>query len=321
MPVPTYLGFLGIAKEATKGTPVAATDYIPVKSMEPHDIVMMLEDGNMRGAQVDLYDEISGPTYSEYGFGGDVFPDTIGYVVAGLLGDVTTTGASAPFSHAIGTKNTGDGQPTSYTLSDYNATTTRQFPGCQFTEATFKFSGDGLLTYEAKALGFASATTTKPTQSFSAITPIPGWKGAVTIAGGGVTYLVEGELNIKRSVTAVHTVDGTANPYKIWVGPASVSGKLTFLAEDESELTRYLTNTKPALSLDFSQGAAAALTQVKFVLSKCAYTDAQLNRGKDYIGYDVNITGLGNTTDVGATGGYGAVKATIQNAKASGTYV
>lgn len=321
MPLPTYFSFLGIAKETTKGTAAAATDYIPVVSMSPRDVVMYLPDKGMRGSQVELYNEIAGPTMSEFGFEGDVFPDTIGYALAGLLGDVVTTGASAPFSHVMAVKNSGDGQPPSFTFSDYNAVTTRQFAAMQFAELGFKFSGDGLLTYSAKAIGNASVTTSKPTQSFSTVTPIAAWRGAVTIGGSASVTLIDGSCDLKRAVSAIHTLDGTAQPYKIWGGPVSASGKLNFVAEDESELTRYLTNTQPSLVLDFQQGAAAALTQVKLSMTKAAYTVGEIVRGKDYVAVEVSYDAIANTSDAGATGGYSPVKATLQNAKASGTYV
>lgn len=320
MPLPTYLSFLGIAKEATKGTPVAATDFIPVTSITPQDTVMYLPDKGMRGSQVDIYNEIQGPTLSEFTFAGDVFPDTLGYILSGVLGDVATTGASAPFSHTFAVKNSTDGQPTSFTISDYNNATTRQFAGMQFHECNFKFSGDGLLMFDAKATGNVSVTTTKPTPSFSAVTPLAAWKGAVTIGGTSVTTLIDGTCDIKRAVNVIHTLDGTANPYKVFVGPASVSGKLAFVAEDETELTRYLTNTQPSLVLDFLQGTGAATTEVKLQMTKAAYTLGTINRGKDFVAVDVNYTAIANATDIGASGGYSQIKATLQNAKPANTF-
>jgi hypothetical protein len=209
MPQPTFRSFLGIAKETVFGTPVAANAFIPVKTMTPKDNRVLLDDQGMRGSMVDTYDKIAGPNFAEYGFDGDVFPDTIGWAVAGVLGDVTTTGASAPFTHATSTLNTGTGQPPSYTLSDYYTVTTRQFPGLKFSELGFKFSGDGMLTYSAKATSLASVSTTAPTSSYTAVAPLAGWVGAVTIGGSAVTFVVDGECTIKRSISVVHTADGT----------------------------------------------------------------------------------------------------------------
>jgi hypothetical protein len=74
------------------------------------------------------------------------------------------------------------------------------------------------------------------------------------------------------------------------------------------------------MSIDFTAGAGATLTQVKFQMTKCAFTVAKVERGKDYIELNVNYKAMANTTDVGATAGFSPVKVVLQNAKTSGTY-
>ncbi|PJM98130.1 hypothetical protein CG740_37235 [Streptomyces sp. CB01201] len=320
MPQPTFRSFLGIAKETTFGTAVAATNFIPVKSMKPKDKQTLLDDAGMRGSMVDSYGKISGPLTSEYDFDGDVFPDTVGFPLAGVLGDVTTTGASAPYTHAMAVLNTGTGQPPSYTLSDYYTITTRQYAGAKISEVGLKFSGDGLLTYSAKAVALGSAPASAPTPSYTAVPPIAGWVGAVTIGGSASTILIDGECSIKRPVDVIHTVDGTAAPYALWSGAVSVNGKLTLVMEDDTQLLNYLNNSQPSLDINYSQGAAAALVQVKLHMTKCAFTDAEIDRGKDYIALSVNYEAVANTTDVGGSGGYSPIKVTLQNALATGTY-
>lgn len=323
MPQPSLRSFLGIAKEVTPGTAVAASHYLPVTELSPKDNVEMLVDAGMRGSMVEEYDTIAGPRFAEYEFGGDVFPDTIGFPLAGILGDVTTTGASAPFSHVFSTLNSGDGQPPSYTISDYYggaAASTRRFAGMKFSEVGFKFNADGLLTYSAKATGLASASATNPTPSFGAILPMAAWIGITSIGGSAVGYVTEGECTIKRSVNPIHTVDGTQDPYKIWSGPVSVEGKLTIVMEDDTEYIRYLNNTKPALDFNFTQGASTTLTQLLLHCSKAAYTAAEIGRGKDYVEVGITYKGLANATDVGASAGYSPIKATVQNAIAASTY-
>lgn len=320
MPQPTFRSFLGIAKETVFGTPVAATAYIPIKTLTPSDKLTLLDDQGMRGSMVDSYDKIAGPIFAEYGFDGDVFPDTIGWPIVGVLGDLTTTGASAPYTHVASTLNTGTGQPPSYTLSDYYTISTRQFAGLKFSEVGFKFSGDGMLTYSAKATSLASATTTAPTPSYTAIPPLAGWVGAVTIGGSASTFIVDGECTIKRPITVVHSVDGTQAPYALWSGPVSASGKLTMVMEDDAQLTNYLTNAKPSLDINYTQGAGAALVGVKLHMTKAAYTNAEVTRGKDYIELSVDYDALANTTDAGTSAGYSPIKVTLQNAITTGTY-
>ena len=55
-------------------------------------------------------------------------------------------------------------------------------------------------------------------------------------------------------------------------------------------------------------------------MTKCAFTVAKIERGKDFIELNVTYKAIANTTDVGATSGYSPIKVTLKNAKASGTY-
>jgi len=156
--------YLGIAKEVTKGTAVAPTDYIPVMkdSLKPADIIDPLYDTGLRGSNVVNYNYIPGRTRSTLDFSSAVFADTVGYALTGLLGSVATTGVSAPFTHTISLKNSAvaaaDDQPISYTLTDFYAAAVRAYPGCQFSDFSLKFNADGMLEYDAKTTGFLSAS-------------------------------------------------------------------------------------------------------------------------------------------------------------------
>lgn len=330
MALPRNRSYLGIAKETrpvpgAAPTAVAATDYIPYTSFNPVDNIKYLDDKGMRGSMVDEYDVIAGNIYSELEMAGDVFPDTIGYPLAGLLGDVTTTGASAPFTHAISTLNSqaSNGQPPTFTLSDYYAlgvASTRQYAGVQFSSVDFKFTADALLTYSAKAMGYASVTAANPTPSFSTVTPQPSWTGVVTLNAATSTLLADGNCNIQRTITPIFTVDGNQRPYQLFGGPVTANGSLTLVFESDTELSLYLNNTRPVLDIDFTSGAGAAAVEVKLHMTKCAFTVAKIERSKDYIELGVTYKALANTTDAGTSLGYSPIKVTLKNAKASGTY-
>ena len=199
--------YVGIAKEVTKGTPVAPTDFIPVlaSSLKPVDVIMPLYDQGLRGSNVNSYAYIPGRTHSTVDLGGDVFPDTIGYSLAGVMGEVTTTGASAPYTHTIALKNTAtvgaDSQPTAYTLTDYYAANVRAYGGQQFHDFVLTFNAEGLLSYTAKSTGWLSATASTPTPSFSTILPTPVWQGTVSIGGSSVSTALSGTITMARPAT------------------------------------------------------------------------------------------------------------------------
>ena len=318
--------YLGIAKEVTKGTVVAPTDFIPVAkdNLKPVDLVDPLYDTGLRGSNVVNYNYIQGRTRSTFDFGGAVFADTIGYSIAGLLGSVATTGASAPYTHTISLENSltsdVDVQPLSYTLTDFYAVDVRSYPGCQFSDFSLKFNADGMLEYDAKTTGWASTTVSDPTPTFSTVLPTPVWRGTVSIAGASVATAMEGNIDMTRAATPIYGISNTQNPYQIFLGPLEVTGSIKFVMENDSQLLNFLNNSQPAIVLDWAYGSGATQVQISATITKGAYTAAVIERGDDFVSVTIELNGQANTTDAGSTGGYAPIKWVLKNAKASGTY-
>ena len=318
--------YLGIAKEATKGTVVAPTDFIPVSkdSVKPQDIVDSLFDQGLRGSNVMNYNRIAGRKRSTFDFGGSVFADTIGYAIAGVMGSVATTGASAPYTHTISLKNSltagTETQPISYTLTDFYAVAVRSYPGCQFSDFSLKFNADGMLEYDTKTTGYSSSVVTDPTPTFSTVLPTPVWQGTVSIGGSAVSNSMEGNIDMKRAATPIYGIAQTQDPYQVFLGALEVTGSIKFVMENDTQLTNFLTNVQPAIVLNWAYGAGATAVQIQATITKGAYTSAVIERGDDFVTVSIELDGQGNTTDAGATGGFAPIKWVLQNAKASGTY-
>jgi hypothetical protein len=318
--------YLGIAKEATRGTAVAPTDFIPVMkdALKPVDIVDPLYDTGLRGSNALNYNYIPGRTRSTVDFGGAVFADTVGYGIAGLLGSVATTGASAPYTHTISLFNSlasgGDVQPISYTLTDFYAVDVRSYPGCQFSDFSLKFNADGMLEYDAKSTGWASETVSDPTPTFSTILPTPVWRGTVSVGGSAVSTAMTGNIDMKRPATPIYGISNTQDPYQVFLGPLEVTGKITFVMDNDNQLLNFLNNSQPALVFNWAYGAGASAVQIQATLTKGAYTTGVIERGEDFVQVSVDINAQSNTTDAGSSGGFSPIKWVLQNAKASGTY-
>jgi hypothetical protein len=324
---PVALGFIGVAKESTPGTAVAATNYIPMTKFDPYDNQRWLDDLGWRGSMATEYGEIQGVVATENDLGGDVFADSVGWLVAGILGDVTTTGASAPFTHAISLKNSGDGQPTSYTYTDFYGRTdsnpARQYPASKVLSFTLKGTADGLLTWEAKTNGFASAVAAKPTAAFTAVTASPAYECVASIGGSASAIVEDFEIDLVRQGGPIFNVDGDKTPYEIFAGKIGVAGKLTTIMETDLELNRFVGATAGTTALDFNaqHGASSTLVQVLAHMSQAQYTVAKIVRGKEYVTVEIDYKAVANTTDAGASGGLSPCKITLQNALAASTYV
>ena len=325
-PQPTNKVFLGVALEATKGTPVASTDFIPitVNTFKPVDHIDSLVDSATRGSMVEEYNVIQGKKWSEVDFGGPVFADSFGYLLASILGDVVTTGASAPYTHNIALKNSvgaaGDAQPKALTINDYYSAANRQYAGQQCVELEMTFNIDGMLEYTAKLAGFPSSTGSIPTISVSGVLPTAVWAGSATIGGTPIGNNITGSIKMVRKHAVIHTINGLQAPYAIFVGALTVEGKLTFTMEDDTQLLNYLNNSQPTVLYSWTVGSGAGLTSVAFSAAKSAYINASRDASKEYMEIMVDFKGLGNTTNVGATTGYSPIKWTLQNAKPASTY-
>lgn len=425
MPIATFRTFLGVAKESTPGTAVAATDYITITAdPKAKDTYKKLDDKSFRGSAVETYAKIPAMRTGDFGVDGNANPATIGYLLGSLLPDVVTSATTAPSglaaaasgtgssfgagaqfwvvtalfgtgetvksnevtltltagqnvnltwttspgasgyriyrgtsagsenvlvttvgpvgaytdtgstgtagtppvsssaptnTHVFSCKNTGDGQPTSFTFSDYDGDQCHAFAGTKFSELDFKFSADGLLTFTSKAMSWASVVLSAPTPSYSTVLPIAAYTGQLYIDGAKALNVSSAELQIKRKVEALQTVQGTQDPYAMFSGAVGVTGKLTtvMLASDPM-LAKIGNSSNPGetYALAFAQGANTLV----FQMSDVVYDSVDRTRGKDYVELSVAFTAVGNTTDAGATNGYSPVKVFLGNSVASGTY-
>ena len=142
----------------------------------------------------------------------------------------------------------------------------------------------------------------------------------MSIGGSAVSYTIEGNIDLKRSVTPIYGISSTQNPYQVFLGALEVTGKLNFVMENDTELTRFLSNSQPALVLNWNYGTGASELQLQATITKGAYVAAAIERGQDFVTVSVDINAQANTTDAGSSGGFAPIKWQLKNAKASGTY-
>jgi hypothetical protein len=281
----------------------------------------------------DAFNIIQGTEIGELDFEGPVFADELGYLLGNLLGTDDTTGASAPFTHKFSLNNSGSGQPTTHTISQYYGITptsgTRQFAGTCVSEIGFKFNAESeLLTYTAKATSWISNTAgSAPTSTFTGAKPLPSWQAVLGIAGpasGGTQVLTvnSGEFNFKRALKVYFTAQNSQNPYIIQRGGVTADWKLTFVAADETPLTYMRNNTQPQVQFILNNGLTlgnALVVQVD--MQQAAFTEAKPNFGEEAILWDCTGSAVFNSTNVGSSAGLGPATVSLQNAIAASTYI
>lgn len=331
---PSQKQFLGLAKETTPGTPVAMTNTFPVDSFEPEDKPTPLIDQALRGSMAEEYNYVQGVKRSEFTGKGPAFLDVLGFLLMNILGDLTTTGASAPFSHAFSLLNSGTAQPSTLTLTDWQGPPAtnfaRQYTGACLSE--LKISGNAesdLITAEWKGLGWASnIAAAAPTSAPSTALPLAAWRVLHGIGGpasGGTQDVTLGdwELTISRKLKQVFTGQNSQNPYITQRGGLTAAMKLGFAApsNETNSLLALLNNTQPILQIIADNGGAAgAALGITIDVQVGAYESMKIDRGGEIVAYSGNVKPMANTTNAGASGGYSPVKVTLRNAITAGTY-
>ena len=322
--IASYKNVVGVAKEVTSGTPVAATAFIPATQPKFAAKPTIAEDTAWRGSMVTSYDQIMGVIHGEIDFGGPAYADTLGWLLQHMLPDIATTGTADPYTSVFSALNTGDGQPKTSTFTSFDGAQTLQYPGAKLSDLSIKYTADGLVEQTVKGMSLEPVTTTTPTATYSAVRAFAGWQAAVLIGGVARTsnILLDAQIDFKRTVNVVPGITGTQTPVAIWAGSLDVTGKFTFMYDDGTDYQNMVNNTAPSVSIILSSGSGtvAGDTKIGFQMTKCAFTDAVPDPGADYMKMAVTFKARSNTTDAGASGGYSPIKATLINAKASGTY-
>ncbi|MEW6424977.1 MAG: phage tail tube protein [Bacillota bacterium] len=93
------LAFLGLAKEVNWGTPVAATDYIPIVSENIAHEIEQIKDASLLGVRAQLPD-IPGLETVRGDLVAEARPIMLGFLLRSALGDPATTG-TGPYTHTF----------------------------------------------------------------------------------------------------------------------------------------------------------------------------------------------------------------------------
>ena len=336
MPTPTTWpsakAVVGMAEETTQGTPVTTlTATLPCDTFEVEDKPVWLYDNAIRQAMTQNYNMIQGPLITELSGGGPVFFNVIPLLLRNIFGALATTGpVSSAYTHTASLLNSGTGQPGSLTMVQWQGLTgtsfSRMFAGVCLSELVLKGNPESsLVECSWKALGFPSADFPSAPPTFPANTdfPLAAWRTAIgiggTAVGAPVRTIREWEVTITRELKAIFTSQNSQSPYIIQRGKLTSTGSMNFAApSDETPLDYLLNNTQPQSQIVVTNGAAAAaLRSMTIDRQQTGFDTQKISTGEEAIAYNGTTVAIANTTNVGASGGYGPLTVAVVNATAS----
>jgi len=245
------------------------------------------------------------------------------------LSAAAVTNTAAAYTHTFSVMNpassTGSvsGQPPSHTLVHRNQVigpasyyADLYTYGC-FSQVKITGEASGLLTWEGNVTTWPQGAPAAPvTSNISTVRMIPSWRGTSTLASTSVNDISSWDITLTRVVEPVPTVDGAQAPFVLARGPLDGTFDLKYdPALDESALNNMINNTQPSLLWTVGNGGTGA-SLVQFSLSAAlgGFKEAKLVADKTLFGYDVTGQLVGNSTNIGNSGGYGPVQIILTNA-------
>lgn len=289
----TSLSYLGMAIEATPGTPLAPTGFIALTSFKPGDDPTYIADTGMRGQSFSDFGQYSGVRSSAYSLDGMVFPTSFGNVLSTIFGLDTVTGSSS-YTHTFSVAS-----GPSVTLSDYHVAGFRQFAGARCDKLSVKFTPDAGVSYTSDFLGYISATGSAPVSTTFTTTPFfRGWQAAITIDGTANAKLESCTIDMVRDKSkALFASTDSQDPFDIFLGPFAATYSLSFYMEDDTEYAYALTEGVHVIVITFTE--ATSSDTLTFTSSAVQFTKPTINRGQAYVLVDIQGTAVYNSTDVG----------------------
>ena len=215
---------IGIALEATRGTPEAPTYWIPVMGPKYKPDLKLLPDEGLRGSMVTLYDEIPGLRFDSHGWDQYPYLDSLPILLRALLGSKDTRTNPVSTDELVAEAKVGDKKV--LVLTDLPAATVfvidEGTPATEETVVSLKSTKIKAGEYEIECAAL------KYTHVVKAPVTVPATELIKEAKATDTTIEVESAASIKEGVSYV--IVGAANRYSDTRLVTKVTGKILTLA-------------------------------------------------------------------------------------------
>lgn len=288
------LGNVGVAKEATSGTIVTPTFWIPFNSISFDDKVTTAREDEGLGR---IEDSDSNYVVNKYGEGDlefDLNDYQLGAILTSLLGAAPTSTGGPTYAHAYALTNTNTHKTLSLAYQDPDQT--KIFP---FTMI------DGLeITVEPDGIAKAKASfKSRVSRDWSTLTPVYTTLGnkflhqhlifktaANTGALGAASAISLKKLTLKITANAdFDNVMGTVEPEAILNHQYTVEGEITLNKTDDTYRQLMLAGTYKAIEISFNRASNSSL---QIQMPRVDFTEWEQDRSlDDIVGQTIQFKG------------------------------
>lgn len=261
-------GTLGIAIEATRGTPVAPTYWLPFVTMSFHDRTETAREEQGMGNIADSDSLYVTMKMGEGDIESQLYDYALGYILTSLLGAVPSTSGSNPYTHTYTLSQTNQAKTLSLYWQDPDRN--HMFPMATVESLNITVEPSGIVAY---TIHFKS----KHARDWSTLTPDFTTVGSkflhqhlqfrLASAVGSLSAatpisLKNLDLTINRN-TVFDSVMGTVEPEDILGQHLSVEGSVTLNLEDNTYRNYMLDGTYRAAEIYLFRSSSSSL-QLRF---------------------------------------------------------
>lgn len=258
-------GQLGLAVEATRGTPVNPVFWVPWATMSFKDTVEEAREDQGLGVIADSDSKYVVMKMGEGDVEAQVYDKALGAILTGLLGASPSTGGSDPYTHTYTLSNTNQHKSLSLYWKDPDRSD--MFPLAMVNSFQVSAEPSGLVNY---TLGFMSKTAREWTSQTANYTSLGNKflhqhvqvKFAATVgalSAATAISLKNLELNISKN-TINDSVMGTVEPEDILNQQLGVEGSITLNLEDDTYRDYMLNGTYRAMEIKLFRSSSSTLT-------------------------------------------------------------
>lgn len=258
-------GSLGLAIEATRGTAVAPTFWVPWAEMSFFERTETAREEQGQGVIADSDSKYVTVRMGEGELNAQIYDKAMGVILTGLAGAAPSTAGSNPYTHTYTLSNTNQHKSLSLYWEDPDRNLI--FPMTMISSYQLSVEPAGLVNH---TIGFMSKNADDFTNQTANYTSLGSkWLhqhvgvkfaanvGALTAATA--VSLKSLELNINKN-TMFDNVIGTAEPEDILNQQFSVEGSISLNLEDDTYKDYMLDGTYRAMEIKLNGGSSSQLT-------------------------------------------------------------
>lgn len=301
-------GVLGLGVETTRGTYVAATKWVPIRSESITVSQEMNYRRNIRGiADPDL------PQQGNLTYEGDVefeaYPDVIAYFFKAMRTSEAKTGSGDPYQY-IYTPTHGALSTDSLSLYIERNAVRFGYSGVSVTGMAFTVT-DGILICTATVSCLAEAQPGAETDSYSNETPFYTGTFSVEVPdSSAVTDMDNFSWSVTEGGSVNHRLNGSTNPASITMGERTTACSMDRDFESRTDLDAFELATSTSLAIICSYSTATRYLKLEMPVASMETYDVNLGGQGDIVRASINYTGSYNA---GTTGAYRATVKTAEN--------